>query len=43
MDISVEKKKALSDLFSDEESASDKNEEITRIEELPGIPERLVD
>ena len=43
MDISVEKKKALSDLFSDEESASDKNEEITRIEELPGIPERLVE
>ena len=43
MDISVEKKKALSDLFGEEESASDKNEEITRIEELPGIPDRLVE
>ena len=43
MDISVEKKKALSDLFGEEESSSDKNEEITRIEELPGIPDRLVE
>jgi len=44
MDISIDKKKALSDLFSDSDSTSeDKNEEITRIEELPGIPERLVE
>ena len=43
MDISVEKKKALSDLFSEEEASDDKNEEITRIEELPGIPDRLVE
>ncbi len=44
MDISIDKKKALSALFSDSEGeVSDKNEEITRIEELPGIPERLVE
>ena len=43
MDISIDKKKALSDLFSEDNSISDKNEEITRIEELPGIPDRLVE
>jgi len=44
MDISVDKKKALTDLFGgDDSTSSDKNEEITRIEELPGIPERLVE
>ncbi len=43
MDISVEKKKALSDLFNEDYSSSEKNEEITRIEELPGIPDRLVE
>ncbi len=43
MDISIDKKKALSDLFTEEDESADKNEEITRIEELPGIPERLVE
>ena len=42
MDISAEAKKAVSALFGEEES-DEKTEEITRIEELPGIPERLVE
>ncbi len=42
MDISAEAKKAVSALFGEEE-ADEKTEEITRIEELPGIPERLVE
>jgi len=42
MDISAEAKKAVSALFGDEES-DEKTEEITRIDELPGIPERLVE
>lgn len=39
MDISAESKRAVSALFSDIEE----EEEITRISELPGIPERLVE
>lgn len=39
MDISAESKKAVSALFSDLEE----EEEITKISELPGIPERLVE
>ncbi|MCL2294773.1 MAG: transcription termination factor NusA [Spirochaetes bacterium] len=42
MDVSAEAKKAVSALFADEES-DEKTEEITRIDELPGIPERLVE
>ncbi|MCL2792620.1 MAG: transcription termination factor NusA [Spirochaetaceae bacterium] len=42
MDISAETKKAVSALFGEEES-DEKTEEITRIDELPGIPERLVE
>jgi len=42
MDISAEAKKAISALFGEEES-DEKTEEITRIDELPGIPERLVE
>ena len=39
MDISAESKKAVSALFRD----LDEEEEITKISELPGIPERLVE
>jgi N utilization substance protein A len=39
MDISAESKKAVSALFSDIED----EEEITKISELPGIPDRLVE
>ena len=42
MDISAETKKAVSALFMEDEY-DDKSEEITRIEELPGIHERLVE
>jgi N utilization substance protein A len=42
MDISAEAKKAVSALFVEDES-DEKTEEITRIDELPGIPERLVE
>ncbi|MCP5514312.1 MAG: transcription termination/antitermination protein NusA [Spirochaetales bacterium] len=41
MDISADTKKAVSALFRDE--IEEKTEEITRIEELPGIHERLVE
>lgn len=42
MDISAETKKAVSALFMEDEY-DEKSEEITRIEELPGIHERLVE
>ncbi len=42
MDISAENKKAISALFREDDS-EEKTEEITRIEELPGIHERLVE
>lgn len=40
MDISMETKRALSDLFNDVEE--EESEEIVNIAELPGIPERIV-
>ncbi|RKX79685.1 MAG: transcription termination/antitermination protein NusA [Spirochaetes bacterium] len=40
MDISAEKKKALSSLFTD---IKEEEEEITKISELPGISERLAE
>jgi N utilization substance protein A len=46
MDINVESKKAVSALFGDIEGepseAYEEEEEITKISELPGIPERII-
>lgn len=46
MDINVESKKAVSALFGEvegeTEASYEEEEEITRISELPGIPERIV-
>lgn len=44
MDLSADTKKAVRDLFTEESSEiEEKSEEITRLDELPGIHERLIE